>query len=251
MSSSPHPTADLIVLIHGWSCRASDWDATLSALASSAALPKCLAIELPGHGQHEHLPWSDWSIAGLARFVVDQLPESATIQLVGHSMGGCVALEAAAQLGERARQVILVDTFSLPYGDMDTATIDSIETPFREDFVAAMAYLVDNTTPSTLDSHTRDWIKTRMSGAAPEKMLPIWHNLLRWSPDSAFSRIQCPIHAINGEHIAPAAQDRCAPFVKARVLAGCHHFLQFEQPERFRQALLALLNEGQTPPGWQ
>lgn len=241
-----HTEKPLIVFIHGWSCRGSDWDATLAALHPIlGATHTLLAPDLPGHGSNTHQLWHDWTIAGLAQALLKQLPAKQPVTLVGHSMGGCVALEAATQLESRAQQVILVDTFGLSYGDMDVATIDSIETPFREDFAAAMHYLVDNTTPATLDSPTRDWIKTRMTSASPEKMLPIWHNLLRWSPDNAFPRIHCPIHAINGEHIPPIAQARCAPVVTARVLAGSHHFPQFEQPASFHAALLELLRQPQ------
>jgi len=124
---------------------------------------------------------------------------------------------------------------------MDDTTIQAIEQPFHTDFRAAMYYLVDNTTATSLDPATRDWIRQRMASANPDKMLPIWHQLLRWSPDTAFAQIRCPIQAINGEHIPEAAQRRCAPYVSAQVLPGCHHFPQFEQPARFQQILIAQL----------
>lgn len=242
MLPSAAPNSHLILFIHGWSCSASDWDASLAALRPQLpASIQLLAPDLPGHGCQRNQAWSDWSIPGLARALLEQLPSTGTISLVGHSMGGCVALEAAALLGERAQQVILVDTFGLPYGDMDEATIASIEQPFQQDFVGAMHYLVDNTTPTSLDNTTRNWIKTRMASADPGKMLPIWHQLLRWSPDRAFAAIHCPIHALNGEHIPAAAQARCAPYVQAQVLPGCQHFPQFEQPALFQRELYKLL----------
>ena len=242
MLPSATPDSHLILFIHGWSCSASDWDASLAALRPQLpANTQLLAPDLPGHGRQRDQAWSDWSIPGLARALIAQLPATGQISLVGHSMGGCVALEAAALLGDRAQQVILVDTFGLAYGDMDAATIASIEQPFQQNFVGAMHYLVDNTTPASLDQATRDWIKTRMASADANKMLPIWHQLLRWSPDRAFTAIRCPIHALNGEHIPAAAQARCAPYVQARVLPGCHHFPQFEQPELFQRELCRLL----------
>lgn len=237
----PH-NRPLLVFVHGWSCRASDWDYTRAALQPLVGEHyQLLAPDLPGHGDNQQA-LADCSMPGLAQALLLQLPAALPVTLVGHSMGGCVALEAAALLGERAQQVILVDTFGLPYGDMDAATIASIETPFSDDFVAAMHYLVDNTTAASIDPATRDWIKTRMASANPALMLPIWQQLLRWSPMAAFSRIHCPIHALNGKHIPAVAQARCAPFVHSQVLAGCHHFPQFEQPAAFQQRLLALLN---------
>ncbi len=246
MTPIANPNKPLLVFIHGWSCRASDWDATLAALRPQLG-DHCqlLALDLPGHGGNEHQPWHDWTISGLAHALIDQLPNSQSITLIGHSMGGCVALEAATQLRARAQRVILVDTFGLPYGDMDAATISSIEEPFRADFVAAMHYLVDNTTAQNIASDTRDWIKTRMASGNPDKLIPIWHNLLHWSPDAVFAQVRCPIYAINGEHIPQVAQQRCSPYVQAQVLPGCHHFPQFEQPQHFQQVLQALLNDVQ------
>lgn len=232
---------DRVLFVHGWSCRASDWDASLTALSAERAL---MAVDLPGHGESADFIWEDWTITGLARALVAaaQAHGVRRLTLVGHSMGGTVALEAARlwqeQYGDSALGgVILVDTFGLPYGDMDEVTIASIETPFQQDFVAAMHYLVDNTTAAALSPATRSWIRERMASGNPQKLLPIWSDLLRWSPDAAFTQLHCPLYAINGEHIPAAARARCAPFVEEVVLPGAHHFPQFEQPEAFLHAL--------------
>ena len=233
-----------VLFLHGWSCQASDWERTLSAMDGDYAL---MALDLPGHGQSEHVTWDDWTITGLARaaFIAAQEQEAREIILVGHSMGGTVALEAArlwAQTPEAGtvKKVILVDTFGLPYGDMDADTIASIEIPFQQNFVSAMHNLVDNTT--TADLTTREWIKQRMASGNPARMLPLWSDLLRWSPDAAFAELTCPIHAINGEHIPEPARQRCAPYVKTCVLPATHHFPQFEQPDNFVRTLRQLLD---------
>ncbi|MDQ2077135.1 alpha/beta fold hydrolase [Marinimicrobium sp. ABcell2] len=234
---------ELILFLHGWSCQGSDWDAVLAALGDERHM---MVLDLPGHGKSADVDWADWTIVGLARLVVAAAQRAGAdrLTLVGHSMGGTVALEAArlwAQNGGQLGGVVLVDTFGLPYGDMDAETIASIETPFQQDFVGAMHYLVDNTTVPELDEATRDWIKQRMASADPEKMLPIWADLLRWSPDAAFAELHCPIHAINGEHISEPARNRCAGNVMEQVIPGSHHFPQFEQPKDFTRTLRSLL----------
>lgn len=231
-----------VVFIHGWSCRASDWYATREYLADNTSI-KTYALSLPGHPEFSGTE-SATTIIELADWVVQQItPVQGRIVLCGHSMGGCVALEAATRLtGQNQLQsIILVDTFGLPYGDMDQNTIDSIENPFIENFVSAVEYLVDNTTAAVIDPGMRDWIKARMSSADPTLMLPIWHDLLRWNPDAAFKQINCPIYALNGEHIAETAKARCAPYVQTRVLESCHHFPQFERPDYFFHQLSQLL----------
>ena len=235
-----------ILFLHGWSCCASDWETTLAGLAQDHPV---MALDLPGHGESSDVAWHDATITGLARLVMATARQAGIQQLtlVGHSMGGAVALESARlwALEEGAGKlagVILVDTFGLPYGDMDEDTIASLENPFRDDFVAAMHNLVDSTTAASIAPDTREWIKRRMSSADPQRMLPIWADLLRWSPDEAFAELDCPITAINGEHISESARQRCAPHVEEVVMKGCHHFPLFEQPDAFVQTLKQVLS---------
>ena len=76
-----------------------------------------------------------------------------------------------------------------------------------------------------------------MSSAAPDKMLPLWGDLLRWNPEPAFAAVKAPLFAINGEMIPDVARQRCAGRVSDTVLAYPGHFPQWEQPEAFSQAL--------------
>ncbi len=244
-SPAPSQTVEVVLFIHGWSCRASDWQPALDALDGQWPL---LVPDLPGHGESRQLAWEDWTISGLARLVcaLAENHRASRLALVGHSMGGTIALEAARlwadrRGGDALQGVILVDTFGLPYGDMDADTIASIETPFHQDFVAAMHQLVNSTTAAGLPEETRAWLRERMAEGEPERMLPLWADLLRWSPDRAFAALDCPINAINGEHIPEPAQKRCAPHVQARVIPGAHHFPQFETPEAFAAALRGTL----------
>jgi pimeloyl-ACP methyl ester carboxylesterase len=236
---------DPVLFLHGWSCQASDWDETLAALGEERPV---MAVDLPGHGKSADVPWDDWSIIGLAQAVVAVARRAGVsrLTLVGHSMGGTVALEAARlwveqEGADKLAGVVLVDTFGLPYGDMDAETIASIETPFREDFAGAMHYLVDSTTAGDLAPEKREWIKQRMAGANPVNMLPLWADLLRWSPDRAFAELSCPILALNGEHIPEPARKRCGPHVTEKVMPGCHHFPLFEQPAVFVRELRQVL----------
>lgn len=237
----PSEPGEAVMFIHGWSCRAADWLPALDALGGRWSL---LVPDLPGHGESRQLAWEDWTVLGLARLVC-ALAENHRISrlaLVGHSMGGAIALEAARLWADRhgsdaLHGVILVDTFGLPYGDMDAGTIAAIETPFHEDFATAMHQLVNNTTATGLPEETRAQLRTRMAEGNPQWMLPLWADLLRWSPERVFAALNCPIGAINGERIPEPAQKRCAPHVQARVIPGTHHFPQFEAPEVFVAAL--------------
>ena len=228
------------VLVHGWTCRRSDWDPTLAALGEDFTLA---SIDLPGHGDSADQAIPRWQITDLGDVLADAVTTltDAPVTLVGHSMGGAVALEAARKL-DQLNGVVLVDTFVIPYGDLSEEQARETETPFIEDFPAAIGGLVDNFTAAGLDPAIKQRMKSEMSSANPAWMLPLWADLLRWNPEPAFADIDVPIHAINGDMIPEPARARCEGRVTEWRLDGAGHFPQAEMPERFQQTLAEVLN---------
>lgn len=231
----------LVVLVHGWCCRRSDWHAYLESAPETMMF---LALDLPGHGDSAATPGT-WTVAGMARDVADlvRAREAARVILVGHSMGGAVAVEAAALLGSVAAAVVFVDTFIIPYGDLSEDDAAGIERGFHEDFPAAVARLVDANTSEAMPEDRKQALGAQMASAAPENMLPLWGDLLRWNPEPAFAAVGAPLFAINGEMIPDVARQRCAGRVSEVVLAYPGHFPQWEQPEAFARALNERLDQ--------
>ena len=150
-----------------------------------------------------------------------------------------MVLEAARLKPVKA--VVLVDTFVIPYGDLDEDTARQIETPFQENFVSGIANLVANNAGPDLSEQEKQKLEREMAAARQDVMLPLWSDLLRWSPEAAFSDIQCRIHAINGDLIGDAARARCAPRVTEWLQPGTWHFPQMEQPDIFAHTLAKVL----------
>ena len=82
--------AEQIVLVHGFGGDLDNWLFNIDALAENATV---YALDLPGHGQSTKT-LSDASLKGLSNALVDFLNKVgvAGAHLVGHSMGGVVAL---------------------------------------------------------------------------------------------------------------------------------------------------------------
>jgi pimeloyl-ACP methyl ester carboxylesterase len=224
-----------ILLVHGWTCRRSDWHPAINALQDEFRLT---AIDLPGHGDSREKAVTDWSVRGLAAVVAEavQTLGEASIILVGHSMGGAVALEAARQLPS-VNGVVLVDTFVIPYGDLTEEQAGEIAQPFYDDFPAAIDALVENFTASSVSDAKKTRMKTEMADVDPQQMLPLWSDLLRWTPTAAFAEIHVPIYAINGDLAPETARERCKGHITELRLDGAGHFPQVEMPERFHKAL--------------
>jgi pimeloyl-ACP methyl ester carboxylesterase len=105
----------LVVLVHGWSCDSNYWQAQLPALREHYAVA---TVDLAGHGGSgaNRASWSMADFGDDVVRVVNALPDYQKVVLVGHSMGGPVAVEAARRLKGRVAGIIGVDT-SIPLTD--------------------------------------------------------------------------------------------------------------------------------------
>lgn len=92
----------LLVLLHGLGGTAEVWRG-LEALLPDAWSGGWLNVDLPGHGRSA--PAASYSFDAQARLVAEALPADRDLVLLGHSMGGMVAL-ALAGFDARVRQVI-------------------------------------------------------------------------------------------------------------------------------------------------
>ncbi|MDR1798566.1 MAG: alpha/beta fold hydrolase [Bifidobacteriaceae bacterium] len=107
-----------VVAIHGAALNAHAWDGTLLAWQTPA-----LALDLPGHGES---PWrhdANYDPAVLAPEIAEAIGVARAlglatprVTLVGHSLGGLVALEVARIAPYLVDHVILVDSLPLPPG---------------------------------------------------------------------------------------------------------------------------------------
>lgn len=103
--------APVLLLIHGITQDASTWEPLAEVLADDARL---IAVDLPGHGDSESPP-GDHSLGAYASTVRDLMlaleQDHATV--VGHSLGGGVALQFAYQFPEMVDRIVLVDSGGL------------------------------------------------------------------------------------------------------------------------------------------
>lgn len=78
-----------VLLLHGLGATGAVWDGLTSQLDR-----RLLAPDLPGHGGSPRLP--EYTFEALAAAVADALDEPGPVAVLGHSLGGVVALELAS-----------------------------------------------------------------------------------------------------------------------------------------------------------
>jgi pimeloyl-ACP methyl ester carboxylesterase len=102
---------EVVVLIHGITSSAETWGEVIPALAERFTV---VAPDLLGHGQSAK-PRGDYSLGAYASGVRDLVAalghDRATV--VGHSLGGGVAMQLAYQFPERTERMVLVSSGGL------------------------------------------------------------------------------------------------------------------------------------------
>ena len=101
-------TAPVVVLLHGSGRAGRMWGPALADLSASWHV---LAPDLPGFGRSE----GPFTIAGAAQAVSDVIAvQTAPVHVCGLSLGGVVAVRAAAQLGAKVASLVVTGTPVVP-----------------------------------------------------------------------------------------------------------------------------------------
>ncbi len=101
----------VVVLVHGIASRARQWEQVMGALGSTCHV---LAPDLLGHGDSAK-PRGDYSLGAHACGIRDLMAALGhdRVTVVGHSLGGGIAMQFAYQFPERAERLALVSAGGL------------------------------------------------------------------------------------------------------------------------------------------
>jgi pimeloyl-ACP methyl ester carboxylesterase len=129
-------TGPRVVFVHGLFGQGKNWTTIARKLAEDGH--RVTLLDLPNHG---HSPWTDRVDYGdMAEFVAAEIALLGDpVTLVGHSMGGKVAMQLALRRPELLRALVVVDVAPTDYPEKGGRTEDPDEeaSPFAA-FIAAM-----------------------------------------------------------------------------------------------------------------
>ena len=227
-----------IVFIHGGLADRSFWAEQFAALADRYRL---VALDLAGHGasgrNREAMTIAAW--AADVRAVVDAL-ELRRVVLVGNSLGGPVALEAAALLKGRAIGVIGVDTLHLATQQLPVAEAHARAEAFRKDFAGACHGMVEALFHPGTQAELKAWAEKRMCAAPPAVAVAMVESFGGYDMPKAFRNAGVPIRAINGDlwRTFTDANRTVAPDFDAVIMKGAGHYPMLERPAEFNRLLV-------------
>ncbi|HEX7375134.1 MAG TPA: alpha/beta hydrolase, partial [Steroidobacteraceae bacterium] len=240
-----------LVFIHGWSCDSGYWDSQLDALAAGHTV---ITLDLAGHGKSDTLKRKDWSIENFGADVaaVVHATGRAQVILIGHSMGGPVALAAARLLPGKVIGIVGVDTWRDIAHPFPREAAAPVLRGMRKDFVKATSDFVDgNFFTAQTDPIVRKWIVKDMAAAPPKVAIPALEQLLAFDYRPVLAALDVPLVAINAD-VPPtdeAATRSLEPRFRVVTMTGVGHFPMMEKPALFNQMLLRITQAWQGRSG--
>ncbi len=242
---------EVLLLLHGMAGSSQTWRSVIRPLARHY---RVIAPDLPGHGESTK-PRSDYSLGAFAVLLRDLLDELGVTRatIVGHSLGGGIAMQFLYQHPDYAQRLILIGSGGL--GPDVGLTLRLLSAPGAELIMPIIA------PRQVLAAGEQVFSWLRKSGIEAPRGEEIWRSYstfadaptrqaflrtlrsvvdYRGQAVSALNRLSTrtdlPVMAIWGERdaIIPVkhayAAQQARPDLRLEVLAGVGHFPQVERP---------------------
>jgi pimeloyl-ACP methyl ester carboxylesterase len=259
-----------VVFVHGLFGQGKNWTTIAKGLADRH---RVTLLDLPNHGES---PWTDRvDYLDMAELVAAELEEfGEPVTLVGHSMGGKVAMQLALRRPELLRALVVVDVAPSDYPESGGRTDEPDEeaSPFAA-YIAAMRDL-------DLDSlRTREDADHALRSAVPSRMVRsfLLQSLVRDGADGWRWRLNLPalardlgqlrgfpepppgatfegpvlwVAGANSHYVLPRDRERMdALFPATRLvrIKNAGHWVHSEQPEVFLETVRRFLDAVEAP----
>src|ERR1043165_120942 len=231
-----------LVFIHCWGCNRNFWE---NQVAEFSKTNRVVTIDLPGHGE-SGAGRTNWTIEGYGddvKTVVTKLGLKRVV-LVGSSMGGPIALEAAKRMPDNVAAIVPVDSLQNVEVTITPEQADAVIKQMMADYKNSTTALLNQ---FFFSPNTPEAVKTRVINEAlsrqPETAVAILKGIFAHKPGPTLKEIKAPIKAINAD-LNPTMLEinrKYAPQFDAVIIKGTGHYPMLEDPARFNQMLADIL----------
>jgi pyruvate dehydrogenase E2 component (dihydrolipoamide acetyltransferase) len=224
---------EVVLLLHGYGGDANSWLFVQEPLARAGRT--VYALDLPGHGASGK-DVGDGSVAGLAGTVLAfcDAVGAKQVHLVGHSLGGAVAVAAAAAAPERVRSLTLV----APAGfgpDINAAYLRGFAAATtRRELRPVLGDLFADPAQVTRQL-VEDLLRYKRLDGVPAALTTLLGTLLagdrqRIDVSGLLAGLAVPVAVVWGAADAVIPSRRALGEVPVTVVAGAGHLVHLEQP---------------------
>jgi pimeloyl-ACP methyl ester carboxylesterase len=231
-----------VLLLHSGAGSTGHWSAQLAHLRRQR---RAIALDLRGHGRSRPAADGDYSVPAMARDVA-AAAEFLGLQrfvLIGHSLGGAVAVEVAGRHPERVAGLLLLDPAS-----------DGRSMP-EEQKAGLMAALRGDSYQSTIEGYwaslmqpsseaVRQRLLADVRRTRKEVAVGSLAGLLVFDPVTPLSRYRGPrLSIITPLNEVPGGYHVLVPTLPHRKIEGTGHWLHLDAPDRVNQEIDLFLSQ--------
>ena len=235
--------AEVVVLVHGFGGDLDNWLFNIDTLAGKATV---YALDLPGHGQSTKT-LSEPSLVGLANALTGFMDAVGvdSAHLVGHSMGGAVALQTAIGAAERVKSLTLISSAGLG-SEINGAYIDGfVAAASRRNLKPVVEQLFGD--PNLVSRQLLDdLLKYKRLDGVGEVLSSLARALFADGRQATvlvkdLAGMRQPALVIWGanDRIIPSSHAAASGNARVEVIEGAGHMVQMEQAGRVNELILA------------
>lgn len=239
-----------VVFLHCWAGSSRFWKHQLEGLKENYL---CLAIDYPGHGKSDASSddlYGPEPFAEVAREVVKKITGAGKATLVGHSLGGMVAMHYAVHFPDEVNTLILVSTSAhlrgQPGHHAGTAIIE-LFIPFFSSFTKSLGIYFTAMHPLT-SLEIREIVRREVVGVPNDVVTKTLKGINRFNIRGRLREVSHPTLILNGSldlytDIRHALVMRTTiPNATLRIVPRSGHMGMLENPKFFNNALSEFLH---------
>lgn len=223
-----------VLLVHSLAGKSAHWSGQLEHVRPTS---RAVALDLRGHGRSEPPKNGDYSMAGMTRdieAVVDTLGIGKFV-LVGHSMGGGVALVYAGAHPDRVAGLLLLD----PIGDGKQTPADEIKS-FMEGLASNYDSVIQGYWSQIAgpEASIRERLLSDLRATPSETVIQGFEEVMRFDPDPALAGYKGPkLSVVTPYNDQPFSLHRLGAGFPHQVVTETGHWIQLDKPEEFNRML--------------
>ncbi len=232
-----------VLFIHGGFADRGFWRNQMKPFSKSY---RVIAVDLAGHGDSGKNR-KEWSLKGFGEDVkaVMEKEKLSRVILVGNSMGGPVAVEAARLMPDKVLGIIAADTFQNMTAVPPESYFKSMAEAFDKDFKGAMKNMVDMLFHPNVDKALRAEVEKIMMDHPKEMAIGLMKSFTGYDMPGITKKMKHPIRCINGDLYPTMVEINQAhyPDFKAVFMLDTGHYPMLEKPETFNENLKDFIEE--------
>jgi pimeloyl-ACP methyl ester carboxylesterase len=220
-----------IVFVHGWTCDHSQFGPQMEHFS---ARHRTIAVDMRGHGRSDavgpfDIPGYSDDVAWLCAALGLDRPV-----LVGHSMGGMIAVELASRSPELLGAVVALDSPFVAPGDLRRTVGPLLEALGGPDHLVARKEMAERSVGPYASPDLRDRVVATHCVPPQQVARDAFASLVGWDGASALAQVEVPVLCITagmggpGGHTDPSYLAAQCPRLFVGAVVGAGHFIQLE-----------------------